>query len=154
MLSAGLDASGVGQIVSPFVELTNAGISLARGDTAGAALSAAGAIPIIGTPATMAKAGQRVYRVWGEGAAIIGRYWTTVDPRRLSDVRGALGLFPQNGAQNVTIGRLLYDMPVGVAVPGPVTRPGQQMMTEIVFPSTPVPGVDIVVGGTVPLRKR
>jgi hypothetical protein len=53
--SMGLDATGVGAAISWAPDVLNAGISLGRGDVAGAGLSTLAAVPFIGAPANAAR---------------------------------------------------------------------------------------------------
>jgi hypothetical protein len=64
VVSIGADLTGVGVAVSWVPDILNAGISLARGDFKGAALSAAGAIPVIGATFNAARLGRAADRVF------------------------------------------------------------------------------------------
>ena len=55
VVQTGLDVVGMVPAVGEAADLANAGISAARGDTAGAALSLAAMVPLAGTGATVAK---------------------------------------------------------------------------------------------------
>jgi RHS repeat-associated protein len=59
LASIALDATGLGGAVSWVPDAANAAISLGRGDTAGAGLSAAGAIPFVGSAANAARLARR-----------------------------------------------------------------------------------------------
>lgn len=52
------------------------------------------------------KAGEKVYRVYGENNKPFGRYWTSVDPRKTVDFRDAAGLPDQNTGRFVIEGTL------------------------------------------------
>jgi len=52
------------------------------------------------------KPGDRVYRVWGDGANANGRSWSRTDPRSVDNYRDASGLPDQNSGRFVTEGRL------------------------------------------------
>ncbi|PKQ18861.1 MAG: hypothetical protein CVT66_11855 [Actinobacteria bacterium HGW-Actinobacteria-6] len=57
---AGLAAQGPLEVVAPFIDAASAGVSLLRGDYAGAGLSGLGAIPVIGSIANAAKVGRGI----------------------------------------------------------------------------------------------
>jgi hypothetical protein len=50
--------------------------------------------------------GTTVYRLYGGGSPPLGHSWTTIDPRLLSNPRGALGLPNANTAEDLMIGTL------------------------------------------------
>ncbi|WP_179059269.1 hypothetical protein [Pseudomonas taiwanensis] len=68
-LQTGLDVVGLIPGVGEFADLANAGVSLARGDYAGAALSLASAIPFAGWLGTAGKVGRRGAKAAAEGTA-------------------------------------------------------------------------------------
>jgi RHS repeat-associated protein len=57
---AGLAAQGPLEVVAPIIDLAGAGVSLARGDYTGAALSGLGAVPFVGSVFNAAKVGRGV----------------------------------------------------------------------------------------------
>ncbi|MGU2293290.1 hypothetical protein ACSEQ4_30865 [Pseudomonas aeruginosa] len=68
-LQLGLDAVGLIPVVGEIADLANAGISLARGDYAGAALSLLSAIPFAGWLGTAGKVGRRGAKAAAEASA-------------------------------------------------------------------------------------
>lgn len=68
-LQLGLDVVGLIPVVGEIADLTNAGISLARGDYAGAALSAVAAIPFVGWLGTAGKAARHGTTIAAEASA-------------------------------------------------------------------------------------
>ncbi|HGW5537660.1 hypothetical protein [Pseudomonas aeruginosa] len=68
-LQLGLDVVGLIPVVGEIADLANAGISLARGDYAGAALSVVSAIPFAGWLGTAGKVGRRGAKAAGEASA-------------------------------------------------------------------------------------
>ncbi|MCY1286392.1 hypothetical protein D9M70_353610 [compost metagenome] len=68
-LQLGLDVVGLIPVVGEIADLANAGISLARGDYAGAALSLLSAIPFAGYLGTAGKVGRRGAKAAGEASA-------------------------------------------------------------------------------------
>jgi len=155
VVGGALDLTGVGQVISPVVDLTNAGISLARGNTVGAGVSAWAAIPVIGAPASVAKAGSRIYRVFGNEAPLLGRYWTTVDPRTLTNVAAKLGLHAGNSAERMASAILLQNAGIRKAAPGPLTGLAETA-PELFFPNGVGSADDIVIvlTGIVPFGRR
>ncbi len=67
--SVALDMSGAGAAISFVPDLANAGISIARGDAAGAGISILAAVPFIGAPANLARLG----RAAGRGIGATGK---------------------------------------------------------------------------------
>ncbi|HBO3036075.1 TPA: DNA/RNA non-specific endonuclease [Pseudomonas aeruginosa] len=67
-LQLGLDVVGLIPVVGEIADLANAGISLARGDVAGAVLSLASAIPFAGWLGTAGKAGRHGAKAAAEAA--------------------------------------------------------------------------------------
>lgn len=68
-LQLGLDVVGLIPVVGEIADLANAGISLARGDVAGALLSLASAIPFAGWLGTAGKVGRRGAQAAAEASA-------------------------------------------------------------------------------------
>lgn len=75
---------------------------------------------------TRARIGERVYRVFGNQAPMLGRYWSPLDPRTVHDYRKVAGLpsdivngLPRNSGQMLAIGELVdtASMEVGPAKP-------------------------------------
>jgi hypothetical protein len=65
--------------------------------------------PAFGTVATQLpklQVGTRVFRLYGGGAARLGRFWTTKDPRLMEDFRTELGLPRANTANRLVSGTL------------------------------------------------
>jgi RHS repeat-associated protein len=104
--SLGLDATGVGAAVSWLPDLVNAGISLGRGDYAGAGLSIAAAIPGVGVAGNIGRLGRAAANAADAippGASRLGpnappqRYqgpWTQEDLARAQNGQGPLDMVP------------------------------------------------------------
>jgi RHS repeat-associated protein len=79
------------------------------------------------------KAGEKVYRVWGDGAGAEGRSWTNVNPETVPNFRAGAGLPPQNTGRFVTEGRL-------IDTTGVITKPAESIygnpggLQEVVIP--------------------
>ncbi len=91
-----LDVAGLVPVLGEAFDLINAGIYAIEGDYTSAALSAAAAIPVLGTAATIGKLGHKAYR--GYKAVKAARKTTTIIGR-LSDTR-----MISNGLSNVKSG--------------------------------------------------
>lgn len=72
-LQTGLDIVGMVPIVGEVADLANAGISLARGDYEGAALSMAAMVPIAGNAAGAVKIGRRINNAVSDTAKVSAR---------------------------------------------------------------------------------
>jgi hypothetical protein len=66
------------------------------------------------------KTGDKVYRVWGDGAGPDGRSWTNINPESVPNFRAEAGLPPQNTGRFVTEGRLKDTT-------GVVTKPAESL---------------------------
>lgn len=75
------------------------------GNIAGAGKIAHRAAKVFGSQRTP-KLGDKIYRVWGDGAKAGGRFWSRTDPSTVKNYRDVAGLPNQNSGRFVTEGIL------------------------------------------------
>ena len=94
--------------------------------------------------------GMKLYRVYGDDAAAMGKYWTTINPQTISDYRKVAGLYPGNTGRFL-IGGTLTDVAGvshGTALHGPggvggglreviIPDPGSQIRIDNVWGLNP-----------------
>ncbi|WBM31148.1 MULTISPECIES: GH-E family nuclease [Pseudomonas] len=125
----GLDVIGLIPIVGELADVANAGISLSRGDYAGAALSLLSAIPFAGYLGTAGKIGRHGAKAVAEASAKAAKEGTERATREISsDAAGEVA--ERTGAKVAASPKRLRDQYLG-RTPGKSSRTGREVQERM-----------------------
>lgn len=128
-LQLGLDVVGLIPVFGEVADIANAGISLARGDYAGAALSLLSAIPLAGYLGTAGKVVRRGTKVASEASAKVAKEGTERAAKEAS-AKAAEGVAGSTGAKVVARPKKLREQYLG-RTPGKSSRTGREVQERM-----------------------